>query len=583
MMDKEEARRVFAQVRGELYFPPCELEIKDNGKKGPPFFITGSKVHISLKAVPEGVDKERFLKSVIRHEVSHFHYCPYDIRTAYELVKEAYKQCYNWDIAYFSLLLFSDLNVDCFYLLNRFGEIPYHVNNLLETRQMGISKHIQAAYSHLLRKTHGKYGSNVESVARQISMVMRSERNWFSKIRLIAIILAKNNVKAKVPRHIAGYNAAIPLREDLGKNTVEKISEVLGGIKENKEARSFYEYWIKPRLGRSEIEELKKTVKRKGRRRAGKEKTGTGSPGKSKDSSQVEAGREPSLPTSVSKPYSRLSDKLLEETLWRVFWYRARAKRTMLIYLEEGKRPEPNLSISRYPTDWNIEDEVEDLDLESSLDEGKLRVEMNTVKWESEIKGKGSSLTIINVPSSLIVLDASRSMRNVFDDAATSAFINLLSVERIRGKTGSITFSTNYYSVDWQGSTLEKELALALYFGKMTILPMNEIMRLAAESENRVLINIITDCGWQNVEEVIPILEQIVKNGHRIKMFYLQGGKYPENIKKISRVGGIKIIPVKDPEKDLQYLVTRETSEDYGEAMLVFKDQYLKKSWGQGH
>jgi hypothetical protein len=245
--------------------------------------------------------------------------------------------------------------------------------------------------------------------------------------------------------------------------------------------------------------------------------------------------------------------------------------RTMLIYLEEGRRPEPNLAISSYPMDWNIEDEVEDLDLESSLDEGRLRVEINTVKWRSEIKGKGSNLTISNVPSSLVVLDASRSMQDVFDNAATSAFINLLSVERIGGKTASITFSTEFYSVDWNGSTLEKEVALSLYLGGMTILPLNEIMRLVSESENRVLINIITDCGWQNIEEALPILEQIVREGHGVKIFYLHGGKYPENVKMVSRVGGIRIIPVKDPETDLQYLVTKETSQDYGGSVLVFK------------
>jgi hypothetical protein len=574
-MDEDEIRKVFIQVRGELYFPPCELEIeKDKGKDNLPFFVTDSKIHISPRAIPSGVDEIKYLRSVIRHEVSHLHYCPYDIHTAYELIKEAYHSCKNWDTAYFSLLLFSDLNVDCLYLLNRFGETPYHVNHFLNSSQRGVSKNIQAAYEYLLKNVHVKYSYSVENVARQISMVMRSERNWFSKIRLIAIILAKNRVKANIPHHIAGCNATIPLREDLSKNTVEKISEALGGVKENSEARMFFEYWIKPRLGRSKLDEMKKTLaKRKGRRRIVKEAFKTSTPAKADYSVQAGAGREPSLPTSMSKPYSKLSKKILEEMLWRVFWYRARAKRTMLIYLEEGKRPEPNLSISRYPTDWNIEDEVEDLDLEASLDEGKLRVEINTLKWESEVKGKGSSLTITNVPSSLIVLDGSRSMRNVFDDAATSAFINLLSAERMGGKTASISFSTNYCSIDWQSSTLEKEMALSLYFGDMTILPLNEIMRLTAESENKVLINIITDCGWQNIEEALPFLEQAVKNGHKVKIFYLHGGKYPENMRRVSRVSGIRIIPVEDPEKDLQYLVTKETSEDYGGSMLVFKGQ----------
>lgn len=570
-MDENEIRRIFAQVRSELYFPACELEIKNNGKNDPPFFVVNSKIHISPKAIPRGANREEHLRSIIRHEISHLHYCPYDIRTAYEMIKEAYASCKDWGIAYFSLLLFTDLNVDCFYLINRFGETPYHVNQFLNSTQKGINRYIQATYKHLLRKGYREYGFNVENVARQVSIVMRSERNWFNKIGLIAMILSANKVKVEIPRRISGTGMSIPLREDLSKNTIEKISEVLGGIRDREEARKFYEYWIKPRLKDSELDEAKKIVKRSRKGTEGR-KIRRGTPGKM-GRTQVEAGKEPFLPTSMSKPYRGLTESIIKELFWRIFWYRARAMRTMLIYLEEGRRPEPNLSISSYPTDWNIEDEVEDLDLESSLDEGKLRIEMNTVKWESEIKGKGSNLTIGNVPSSLTVLDASKSMENVFDDAATSAFINLLSVERIRGKTASISFSTDYYSVDWQGSMLEKEIALALYLGNMTILPINEIMRLAAESENRVLINIITDCGWQNIEEVLPQLEQIVKTGHRVKIFYLHGGKYPENIRKISRVTGIKIIPVEDPEKDLQYLVTKETSEDYGGSMLVFKGQ----------
>jgi hypothetical protein len=569
-LDDAEIIRIFTQVRSELYFPPCELEIVRNGEKTPPFFVTGSKIHISPKAIPRGVNGEKYLISIMRHEVSHLHYCPYDIRTAHELVREAYSSCRNWDIAYFSLMLFTDLNVDCFYLLNRFGEIPYHVDRFLNTRQKSIGRYVQAVYRHLLEKPRGEYDYVVENVARQISMVMKSERSWFSKISLIASILSLNKVKAKVPKHLTGSSSNILLREDLSKRGIEKISEVMGGIKDSEEAMKFYEYWIKPRLKGVESE-IKKIVK-KSRKGAGEKKGGRASGRMSRVG--AETGREPKLYTSMSKPYSKLSEEMIKNLLWKIFWYRARARRTMLIYLEEGKRPEPSLSISSYPTDWNIEDEVEELDLETSLDEGKPRIEVNLVKWENEIKGMGSNLTVTSIPSSLIVLDASKSMESVFDNAATSAFINLLSAERVGGKTASISFSSDYYSVDWQESMLDKEIALSLYFGNMTILPLSRIMELVSESENRVVINIITDCGWQNIEEALPFLEQIVKKGHLVKIFYLHGGEYPENLKKISSVSGLRIIPVRDPEKDLQYLVARETSKDYG-PLLVFKSQQI--------
>jgi len=570
-LDEETVKRIFAEVRSELYFPPCELQITRNSEDSP-FFVVGSKIYISPESIPKKVDEEKYLKSVMRHEISHLHYCPYDIRTAYELVKEAYDSCQNWDIAYFSFLLFSDLSVDCLYLVNKFGEIPYHVDYFVKNR-FGVDRYVQEAYRHLLDIKHNEGNFNVENVARQISMVMKSGRSWFSKIRLLALILAKNKVKVRIPRKIFGLRGNIPLREDLSKDTIERILHVLGGIRDAEEARRFYEYWIKPRLKGSDMDEIRLRIRRmvSKSRIGGKLRKGSDLSSKA-SSTGFKIDVEPELPTSLSKPYGGLSEKMIESILWKVFWYRARAKRTIMLFLEEGKVPEPNLSISTYPTNWNIEDEVEDLDIESSLDEGKLRIEINTVKWESKIMGKGANMIITRVPSSLIVLDASKSMQYVFDDAATSAFINLHSVERIGEDTASITFSTGYYYADWQDSILEKEIALSLYFGEMTIIPLNKILEVISGVENKVLVNIITDCGWQNIQEALPTLSSIVKNGHVIKIFYLRGGEYPERLKKISMVSGVKIIPVKDPERDLHYLVIKETTEEYGSRLMSLKE-----------
>ncbi|MGB9895157.1 MAG: vWA domain-containing protein [Thermoproteota archaeon] len=575
-MNKETVREIFAQVRSELYFPPCELEVIEKQEKGSamPFYVLNTKVYISLDSIPNNVNKEKYLKSVIRHEVSHLHYCPYDLRTAHELLKSAYNACRDWNLAYFSLLLFSDLNVDCFYLAKRFGEVPYHAEEFISSRQSGINEYIQATYEQLLGKGKKGHKYAVETVARQIKIVMRSEKNWFSKVRLISKILAKYNVKVKVPRNSVGASSGyIPLREDLSKNTLEEALRAFGGIKERNEAKAFYTYWIEPRLKNSEIEKLKEELKKgKGK---GEEKAGVHK-GKGRESGKMlkpslGTGKEPILPTSLGKPYSSIPENLAEDIVWRMLWYIARAKRAMLIYLEEGRRPEPSLSVSKYPVDWNVEDDVEDLDLEASLDEGKIRIEVNTTKWESEAKEKGNNLTIGRVPSSIIVLDSSKSMEKIFDDAATSAFINLLTSERIGSNTAVINFSTNYYTREWESSLLEKEMALAINFNDMTILPLNEILRLAEKSQNKVLISIITDCGWQNIEEVLPSLKEIVERGHKITIFHLRGGEYVENLEKINKINRIRIIPVREPERDLQNIVIRETAKEYGKELINLK------------
>ncbi|MCI4438371.1 VWA domain-containing protein [archaeon] len=575
-MNKETVREIFAQVRSELYFPPCELEIVEKQEKDSamPFYVLNTKVYISLNSIPNNVNEEKYLRSVIRHEVSHLHYCPYDLRTAHELLKSAYNACRDWNLAYFSLLLFSDLNVDCFYLTKRFGEVPYHAEEFISSRQSGINEYIQATYEQLLDKRKKGHKYTIETVARQIKIVMRSEKNWFSKVRLISKILAKYNVKVKVPRNKVGASSGyIPLREDLSKNTLEEALRAFGGIRERNEAKAFYTYWIEPRLKNSEIEKLKEELKKgKGK---GEEKAGVHK-GKGKESDKMlkpsfGTGKEPVLPTSLGKPYSSIPENLVEDIVWRMLWYIARAKRAMLIYLEEGRRPEPSLSVSKYPVDWNVEDDVEDLDLEASLDEGKIRIEVNTIKWESEAKEKGNNLTIGRIPSSIIVLDSSKSMEKIFDDAATSAFISLLTSERIGSNAAVINFSTNYYTREWENSLLEKEMALAINFNDMTILPLNEILKLVEKSQNNVLINIITDCGWQNIEEVLPSLKEIVERGHKITIFYLRGGEYIENLEKINKINRIKIIPVREPERDLQNIVIRETAKEYGKELINLK------------
>lgn len=575
-MNRETVREIFAQVRSELYFPPCELEVIEKQEKGDgmPFYVLNTKVYISLDSIPNNINEEKYLRSVIRHEVSHLHYCPYDLRTAHELLKSAYNACRDWNLAYFSLLLFSDLNVDCFYLTRRFGEVPYHVEEFISSKQSGINEYIQAAYEQLLDRKKRSHKYAVETVARQIRIVMRSEKNWFSKVRLVSKILAKYNIKVKVPKNIVGASSGyIPLREDLSKNTLEEALRAFGGIKERNEAKAFYTYWIEPRLKNSEIEKLKEELKKgkdKGEEKAGVHK------GKGRESGKMlkpssGTGKEPVLPTSLGKPCSSIPENLVEDIVWRMLWYTARAKRAMLIYLEEGRRPEPRLSVSKYPVDWNVEDDVEDLDLEASLDEGKIRIEVNTIKWESEAKERGNSLTIGRVPSSIIVLDSSKSMEKIFDDAATSAFISLLTSERVGSNTATINFSTNYYTREWESSLLEKEMALAINFNDMTILPLNEITRLAEKSQNKVLINIITDCGWQNIEEVLPSLRELVEKGHKITIFHLRGGEYIENLDKINKMNRIRVIPVREPEKDLQSIVMRETVKEYGKELINLK------------
>lgn len=583
MLDRAQIERVFAQARSELYLPPCDLKIvtQEEGRSvSSPFYVLGSTVYVCPTMVPKGCDPQEFLLSVMRHELSHIHYCPYDARTAHGLLKRSYEITKDWDTAFFSLLLFTDLTVDCLYLRRRLGATPYHLKVELEGRRKGAMRLVQAAYEVALPDTRlHRHPVHIELAARDIKTVMSSGKDWYSKTAMISRILLRlrqtygMNFRLKLPR--VPFAPPIPLREDLSRDPINELSDLYGSIREEQEARTFYKYWIEPRLDEGEKERLriaaKKLISASGRERSRtpsirREAEGRGR-GKGIAMPGSFQGEELRLPTEMSKPYSSIPDSVVREAMWRVFWYRSRAQRVLMRYLEEGRRPEPRLAISRYPDDWTAEDDVEELDVEASLDEGPLMAEVNMLKWVEEVRGQGHSFVIRKAPSILIVLDASRSMQEIADEASTSAMIAYLGARRAGGMTSSLTFSTNFISKSWEDDEIEKQLALSSFIGEFTILPVHEISRMINESQNPVIITLITDCGWQNLEEVMPELEYLVSRGNYLTVFYLKGGDYPEKLSKIATLRGAKIIEVKNPERDLEELVVSETVRMFGKFM----------------
>ncbi|MEM2921507.1 MAG: hypothetical protein QXF26_04230 [Candidatus Bathyarchaeia archaeon] len=584
-MERAQVEQVFAQARSELYFPPCSLHIasREEGRKAPsPFYVLGSTVYVYPETIPKSCDPKEFLLSVMRHELSHIHYCPYDIRTAHGLLKRSYDTTKDWDLAFFSLLLFTDLTVDCVYLRRRLRDTPYHVKVELRKKRTGPMRLVQAAYEFALpdMRLH-RHPTHLELAAMDIKTVMSSGKDWYSKISMISkIVLRLRQVygmrfRLKLPQIPLGA-PSIPLREDLSRDPISELSDLYGGIKEEQEAKAFHKYWLEPRLGKGERQKLEKAAKRllssaseRRRKRPLSIRRGTGTRGSGKKAVTPELyqGEEPSLPTELSKPYGNLPDMALKEAMWRVFWYRSRAQRVLIRYLEEGRRPEPKLAISRYPDDWTAEDDVEDLDVEASLDEGPLMAEVNMLKWVEEARGQGHSFVIRRAPSILIVLDASRSMQEIADEASTSAMVAYLGARRAGGLTSSVTFSTNFISKGWEEDEIEKQLALSTFIGEFTILPVHEISRMVQESQNPAIITLITDCGWQNLEEVMPELEYLISRGNYLTVFYLKGGDYPEKLSKIAALRGAKVIEVKNPERDLEELVVSETVRLFGKYM----------------
>ena len=579
--------KLFNQAWSELYCPPVRLSLMEEAKNlngEAKFVVADGTIYLKPDIVPRGADPEKYLLWYFRHQLAHIHHCPYDIRTAYSLERAAYELVRDWDLAYLATQIFSDIQVDLHYLPLRFGELPYHVR-IIGRKPSTLAERIMEGIYLCVHPVFKIRNEELAEISREIVLVSSLERTWHTKVQMIAAILSRlkrRNSRAFSKREVEKSIRENPLnvREDFLHSTVEGFLETYGLITNEDAAREFYEQWIKPRLPNNEKEKIKEILKmgvkkEKESRKLEKSK----SEGESPDRNEGEKGRriqnltsssltsdsqgEPYLSTSLSKPYRKIGSKNLEEILWKRYWFKSRAQRAVMQYLAESRRRRPVWAIMRYPDEWYIEDDIEDLDVEASLDEGPLIPEVTTLRWVEEPTPHGQSFTSGFVPSAIIVLDASRSMSGVHNEAAVAAFIAYLSAHRSGGNTATVTFSTGFAAAEWGFPEEMKELTLSMVFDEFTIFPSYEIERLISERRDPCFIVIITDGGWQNVEEAVPFLRKISDSGHKIVIFLIKGGEYPDRIELIKSTPRLKIINVVNPEEDLNGLVISETMKVY--------------------
>jgi len=108
-----------------------------------------------------------------------------------------------------------------------------------------------------------------------------------------------------------------------------------------------------------------------------------------------------------------------------------------------------------------------------------------------------------------------------------------------------------------------KELNLSMAFDEFTVFPVPELLRLVQDNRGPCFVIIITDGGWQNVDEAVPILERVADSGHKIIIFLIKGGEYADRIEHIKRTPDLRIYKVTEPENDLQGIVLSESMKAY--------------------
>lgn len=539
---------LFNRARSELFIGPLNISVKIEGATLTTRF-KGRRAEISvpprLIGDPEG---GAILLWYFRHNLAHVHYCPYNFRTVLTLSRAAVEEVGDWRLAYNAVALFSDLQVDLLYLPLRYRQIPLHLQDEFQQKPKGISALRYATCLHVYKdalKRH-RVHRDVLRYGSILSEIILSYRPWTTKVKTIAAILKRlrDLVSLKQEERLMG---GMPLSEDLESDVLGEARRAIASTSSGSEAREFYYNVLRERLDAGKmIEELKETLKKGLGKEEGKAEGYV--PGKAGE------GEEPELPSALSRPLKRVREP--EEAIWRSLWYRALAERVLIEYGEGS--PRGTWAIYAYTDLWSIDDEAEELDLEASMEEGPIIPEVTTLKSIYIPSPSGEVVASAKSPTTLIILDSSKSMLPNMDEASIAAYVAYVSARRMGGKVAVINFSTRYVAVDWEQPEVRKELAMALRLGELTILPLAAIRRLLGELEpgERATVIIVTDCGWQNIREALGFLEKISSMGHNIVVLHIEGGKYPKSVDMVRKNRYLTLYRVKYPA-ELKHLVLK--------------------------
>lgn len=558
MLRIEELRDLFDRARSEMYVVPSLTEVRISNEK-PSLTVKNGVFQIVVPSRllddPEG---GAILLWYFRHDLAHLHYCPYNLRTVQTLARAAYEETRSWAHSHNAVRLFADLQIDLFYLPLKFRRIPLHLVDEFSFKPKGLDiirysacKHIYKDIlpSHRIDKDTYFYGI-------LIAEIILSPRSWISKVKAIASILKKLQAIGKLKKLLKSAGEGIPLSEDLESDALSEARKVMGGLGKD-EARELFRHWIKERIDIGKVkEETNKILKQMKTQPSTATKEDKSEEMALKSIPKKEEGEEPELPSKISRPLHKTSN--LEDLLWKAMWYRAKAEEFLIKY--GGQRKGGTWAIYAYSDMWSIEDDIEDLDLEASFEEGPLVPEETTLKDINVPSPSGEVLIEERAPSLLVVLDTSRSMLGSVDDAAIAAFAAYLSAKRQGGRVAVINFSTRYISAGWDAPEIMKDIVLSISQGELTILPLAEIKLQLDKLEpgERALVIVVTDCGWQNLRESLSFLEKIAAAGHRVAVMHIEGWKYPKSVEAVSRVRGLTLYKVKEPSM-LKSLMLSET------------------------
>ncbi len=261
-ISEEDIINALERARVEMFIPPIpyKIKIEENVLS---INVFKRKINVTIpKRYLYMIDGYDILLWYFRHWFSYIHYCPFNIRTAFMLQKNAYREVNDWKIAYISLKVFSDLQINLIYLPIRYNQMPLHLTDLFYHKPKGINKIEYAVFINAYNKYLPVYKIDKDTLfySKILYRIIISYRPWTTKIRLIASVINKLYQMNKIGREIFNRkrikgSSIIPLYNDIDTTSLKEFREVLSTLKNVKDVKEFYNQWLRDRI---DIEKIKK-------------------------------------------------------------------------------------------------------------------------------------------------------------------------------------------------------------------------------------------------------------------------------------------------------------------------------------
>lgn len=543
----------------EYYFPPLSKPIfKFNYTYSEGFYIDPSnqwQITMNLAQSPlfaQDEDYTRYFFVLGMHEIGHYDLIPYDGLMNAKLLSAAMKSVPDY-FAPIVVNFFADLVIDTNLYQKHPEDLVWETKHTFEIVLERSKKMIQflelifRCYEILWNeKFSGEYDfSDIEATARRICNIIKKdfedESEWEDKTKRIGRLLKpfiENTFNLIGPGAGKCEDGKEWRDSEAGRGLViempEEIIDIMGNPLENRNI---------DKIKDNEEEKKKKA-----------EEFARGRPLNEYGSPAVQSG-------------------ILTDGEVLNSWYRGLAKDLISIKMYEEK---PGGLMPTYPETWRIGDPIEDLDpVLSLLNFPKIIPNVTTKKWVYD-RGPGT-LEEKSLPDLMIVLDSSGSMswttrgrinaksKTAYHIALIAAFAVLHYIAKKGCKFSVINFSGRADTLNWTFDYTKAEKKMLQWQGSGTVLPIKQMIKLAENSEKKILIILITDFGLYNWKPAKKGMLELLNNGHKIVGFFINSYSTKidddERFKELYKKGAIFYL-IRDVN-DMVDLVIKEVKKNY--------------------